>query len=88
MNLSEQQGNPAFGLKAKYKELMAIKDAPTLYKAAWELVTAYHGKGCSTKNIIRFQRTLYGIKDDLTRMQGFLTNFILKADGDGVLYSG
>jgi hypothetical protein len=85
MKISEQEGNPAFGLKQRYNELMAVKDAPTLYKAALDLGKAYHNKGFSTKNLAKFQHTLHAIKDDLARMQGFLTNFILKADGEGVI---
>jgi hypothetical protein len=88
MEISGQIGNPANGLKEKYQELMAIKDAPTLYAEALKLVTAYHQHGLSTRNFMKFQSNIRHIRDDVGRMQGLISNFILKADGFGVIYTG
>ena len=85
MQLSEKSGNPAFGLKVAYPELMAIKEAPLLHAKLVELITSYHKKGCSTHNVRRFLATVNALKDDLTKMQMYVSNFILKADGDGVV---
>lgn len=85
MLISEQAGNPANGLRQEYGRLMSIKDASTLHAEASKLVEAYRGKGISERNFMKFRYTINGLKDSLLRMQGFLSNFILKADGDGVL---
>ena len=84
--ISDQKGNPAFGLKQVYQELMAIREASALYKRVLEVVTAYHGHGCSTKNFVKFLRNINAIRDNLVQMQMLVSNFILKADGDGVLH--
>jgi hypothetical protein len=88
MDITSQNGNPANGLKEKYQELMAIKDAATFYATVFKLMMAYHGHGLSTRNLMKFQSHIKPIKDDLVRMQMLVSNFILKAGGDGVIYTG
>lgn len=84
--ISMEQGNPANGLRQKYQELMAIRDVNVLHDEVLKLVVPYLGHGISAKNFMKFQRTMRHVKEDLTQMQMFLSNFILKADGDGVVH--
>lgn len=83
--LSDKPGNPANGLKASYTELMALTDPAELHARATKIATEYLDHGFSAKHYIRFIMTINQIKDDLPKMQGFISNFILKADGTGVI---
>ena len=83
--ISDKKGNPANGLRGSYQELMALKNPTELYTRVTKLVTGYLDHGFSAKNYIRFIMSMNQIKDDLGRMQGFISNFILKADGNGVI---
>lgn len=86
MDITQQSGNPAYGLEQAYDKLMAIQDSEALKQAAIDVVRPYVGRGMSRNHYRKFELTL----DSLTDVQGiqfYLTNFILKAGKRGVLKS-
>lgn len=64
---------------------MSIPDASALYDESIKLITSYIKKGVSPRNCNKFQYEMTRIKDNLPQMQSLISNFILKADGDGVI---
>lgn len=78
--------NPMFVLKTEYQTLMAIKEPTLLYSRVAELMTNYHKLGLATRNSQRLVYEIAKVKDDLTKQQMLVTNFMLKAEGNGVLF--
>lgn len=79
--ISERPGNPAHAIREQYQKLMGITDPNTLKEKALELV----GKGgISPKNAAKFKNVL-AKEDNLNRLRGYLTNFVLAADGLAVI---
>lgn len=76
--LTAQKTNPAGRLAARYEELMAIDDAPTLIETIGECV---EGVGFSAKNKAKHARTMSQIGHDLYNLKAYVTNFMLAADG-------
>jgi hypothetical protein len=74
--ISGREGNPASAIRTQYQHLMSIKDAQTLKEEALKLAV----KGISPKNRLKFERAVMG-ESSLSRLQGYLTNFILASDG-------
>lgn len=87
MEISAEKGNPAFGFRQTYQELMGINDPNTLYLRVLGLIKSYEGHGISPLNAYRFKTNIERIKDDITQMKFLVSNFILKADGMGVFKS-
>ena len=79
--ISERAGNPAAAIKAEYETLMGLGCPDELRKRALAIVAR---GGISDANRVRFERTVRK-ETRLDRLQGFLTNFMLKADGLGVI---
>ena len=83
--LSTIEGNPAHGFRQAYERLMKIPDAATLHDESMKLIMSYMNKGVSPKNCNKFRYEIARIKDNLPQMQMLISNFILKADGNGVI---
>jgi hypothetical protein len=81
MQLSKSTQNPAGRINDNYQELMTIQDPAELRQRAECLLA---GGGISSTNAKKFRLTLQR-ETSLSRMQSFLTNFMLKADGLGVI---
>ena len=79
--ISERAGNPASGIREAYQELMSLGDLNELRARA--LAIAGRG-GIGPKNRAVFERTVR-TAPDLARLQGYLTNFVLAADGLAVM---
>ena len=94
-DLSDRPGNPAASLKASYQKLMSIQDPVELYDMAMEVVGQHAEKGMSKGNLATFQANMKKVMAKLRGgfaphrvlrdLQGYLTNFILKADNLGVI---
>lgn len=80
--LTDKSGNPAHALREAYQELMALECRDTLAARALKIVLG--GPGISAKNAAIFRRTVER-EQSLHRLQSYLTNFMLKADGLGVI---
>jgi hypothetical protein len=80
------EGNLAKDIENNYRELTTIKDPEQLFLRCKELADARHGKGLSPMQYNKFIGTLkqLGSGGDLSGMQRFLSNFMLKASGMGV----
>lgn len=86
---SQQPGNPTSELQAKYQQLMTIQDPHELVDAAVGIVQPLVGRGMSEKNWRIFQRNIQGAaRRGLVGLQMFLSNYILKGGGQGVIGSG
>lgn len=72
-------GNPAHAIIEQYQTLMGIRDLTNLREEALKLA-----KGFSPKNLHKF-RTAVAQATSVDRLQGYLTNFILAADGNKVI---
>jgi hypothetical protein len=83
--ISDKKGNAAFSLRQSYQELMILTEPTTLHERVLKLMFDQHNHGLSTKNLSKFIYEINKIKGDLLQMQMLISNFILKADGDGVL---
>lgn len=79
--ISERAGNPASAIKSQYRELMALDCPQTLKQRAGALLAV---GGISAKNAAKFRRVLDS-EHRLERLQAYLTNFVLAADGLAVL---
>lgn len=86
-DLSQRAGNSTSSLQQSYKQLMSIQDPDQLKQAALEVVQPLVGKGISPKNWATFQRNVMGLTD-LTKLQAYITNYILKGSGLGVVGGG
>lgn len=87
-DLMQTPGNPAHGIHQAYQQLMAIQDPQELAQTADQLVKQYLGNGISEPNYRKFQMALRGaINKGLAGVQGYLTNYMLKAGGMGVAES-
>lgn len=84
-DLSQRSGNSTSGLQAAYQQLMSIQDPAQLRQAALQVVAPMLGKGISQKNLQTFKLTLQKIGDDLVKLQSYITNYILKGSGLGVM---
>ena len=80
--ISKDTSNPAGRLRAKYNRLMEITDPEQL---ATEIEETIDGPGWSAKNRQRHATFMRRIGYNLTQLQMYVSNFILKADGDGVI---
>lgn len=76
--ITARAGNPAHDITARYQELMGETDLDLLKVKALNLVTA--GKGISAANAAKFRRIVTD-SPTLTKLQFYLTNFVLAADG-------
>lgn len=74
--LTTTAGNPANAIHAQYTRLMSITDLTELKTEA----LALGNSGFSEKNLAKFIREV-NKQTSLTRLQSYLTNFILAADG-------
>lgn len=79
--LTAIKGNPAQRIADQYESLMAITDLAELRAAALAVLA---GGGISPTNATRFRHTV-ARENTVARLQSFLTNFMLKADGLGVI---
>lgn len=75
------EGNPASRLRKQYDHLMGIGDVDHLKIEAMHVVS---GIGVSDKNVQKFKKTLTE-KRTLTDVQFYVTNFVLRAAGEGVI---
>ena len=82
--LSEKAGNPAASLRSSYQELMKETDSGVLAHNAIDIVRRHEGRGASSNNVRRFVIEMERLRN-LSRIQSYITNFILKADGYGVI---
>lgn len=80
--LTTRAGNPAATLASEYRRLMAIECESTLRTTALSLVVGR--PGISDKNAKKFALTVKQTSG-LDRLRSYLTNFMLKADGLGVI---
>jgi len=78
--------NPMFVLKTQYQTLMAIKEPAKLHDRVAEMMLTYHKLGLRTRNSERLVYEIGKIKDNLVEQQKLITNFMLKAEGNGVLF--
>ena len=79
--ISERPGNPASGIREAYQELMGLGDLDELKRRALAIVA---NGGIGAKNRAVFTRTVKGAPN-VARLQGYLTNFVLAADGLAVM---
>ena len=84
--LSTQPGNPAYGLRQQYEEVKQAESLEALQQLAIELVRPYVNHGMSELEWRKFHRTVTRCRN-IQELQAYITNFILKADDDGVLYT-
>lgn len=89
-DITDMPGNPAYGLKQAYKELMAITDPAELFSETMRIVEPYRSdpttrRGMSEASFATFMRTMNKQQNSLVGMQKYITNFILKAGGEGVI---
>lgn len=80
--LTDKSGNPANTLSTHYGRLMSIDCPNTLKSEALALVVGQ--PGISKANSAKFKATV-NKETRLDRLQSYLTNFMLKADGHGVI---
>lgn len=83
--LSDKEGNPAHAFRQRYQEFMAMEDPVRLHDEALKVIFSFLGKGISAKNVMRFRWDISKIKDNVPQMRGFISNYILAADGDSVI---
>jgi len=81
-DITNDDRNPAGAIKARYDELMAITDAEELSNEAFRTVA---GTAFSKRNRASFNRTMQSLEGQLDNLRFYLTNFVLKAGGDGVI---
>lgn len=84
-DITDMPGNPAYGIKQAYKELMVITDPTELYNRVVAIVEPYRGHGMSEQSFANFMRIMAKQRKSLIGMQKYVTNFILKAGGEGVI---
>jgi hypothetical protein len=80
-SLTETAGNPAHAIRQAYNTLMGIKDVDALKDEARRVVA---GTAFSRNNKEKFEKAV-STAPTLTRLQGYLTNFMLAADGMSVI---
>lgn len=83
--LTEQEGNPAYALRQEYTRLMAIQNPNELHDEAVKVVWPHRDRSMKRAKYQEFAATCWGLKDKLVQLQSYLTNFMLKADGMGVI---
>lgn len=81
--LTTTKGNPANAIHDNYARLMTITNLDELKTEA----LALGKKGFSKKNLAKFVRAV-NEANSVTRLQFFLTNFLLAADGLSVSRAG
>jgi len=81
-DITNDDQNPAGALKARYTELMEITDAHELSNEVFRTVANTH---FSQKNRSMFDQTMEKIEGDLVKIQFYISNFVLKAGGNGVI---
>lgn len=82
MQISSKPGNPAHSIRENYQELMSLADRDALAAQALRLVVSR--SGISEKNAQMFERTVKKERT-LPGLQKYITNFLLRADGLGVI---
>lgn len=88
-DLPEMEGNPANGLRKAYEQLMQIRDPQELLQQATGIVQSYEGRGVSPQNTRKFTVTLaQQARRGLFAMQKYISDYILKAGGLGVIGVG
>lgn len=87
-DLSATAGNPTHGIEQSYQQLMSITDPDELKQAAIQLADQYRGHGMSDGNYRKFMMNLeQAYRRGLTGLQMFLSNYMLKGSGLGVVES-
>ena len=85
-DLTQIDGNPASDLRNAYGILMACDSAESLHeKATWLIRNRMENGGISKKNAASFFRIADGLKGDLVKLQGYITNWLMKAAGLSVV---
>lgn len=79
--ITDSTKNPAGRIKAEYGRLMAITTTDDLRR---EAILVVGTSGISPKNVAKFRATVTK-ETQLDRLRSYLTNFLLKADGLGVV---
>ncbi len=88
VELTTQQGNPAFAIKSVYPQLMAIDDTNELVQFALQTVQPLVGHGMSQASYAQFKKSLEASsKKGVTDVKFYLTNFLLAADDQKVIGS-
>lgn len=85
IDLSKKPGNPTSELEKHYQELKALaSDSEAAAAKAVEIIQPLVGKGMSERNYSKFMLDLNKAKER-NRVFEFLTNYILKGSGLGVM---
>ena len=83
---SKTPGNATSVLQAAYGNLMSIQDPEELKLAMIDTIKPLVGKGISRDKFERFNKIARGC-DNLTKLRYYVSNFILKGSGLGVVES-
>jgi len=88
-DLTAREGNPSSALSNAYQQLLAIENGSQFIKTVDGIVRPYIGKGFSQKNYRKLMNELERMNrelaDPIPEMQKYITNFILKGAGHGVV---
>lgn len=84
-DLSGTPGNPTHALQQNYERLMAIDDPAQLRDALVKIVGQLRGSGMSERNYRMFMLNLQKIGDDIDNLKRYVTNYILRGSGLGVI---
>lgn len=86
IDLSNVEGNPTKAIQDNYHDLMAVTNPEELKALALKLVEPYVGHSFSTSNFRKFKNIIAKLVD-LSSIQSYLTNFMLKGSNLGIIES-
>lgn len=84
-DLSKKKSNPTASLTQHYQELMAIQDPDALIQRVTELAKPLVGAGMSELNYRKLVHTMEQYRQNFPRLQKYVTDYILKGMGLGVV---